>query len=93
MAKISLIEDGQRVGSVECWRSSAGDDLFEIGEVEVADGKTGRGIGSRLIKKAEDWAAGKGAKAVILCTDIPGFYERLGYRVILENVGLMGREL
>lgn len=44
----------------------------------------GRGIGSRIIRIAEDEAIRRGCRAAVLYTisfQAPGFYERLGYRV------------
>jgi GNAT superfamily N-acetyltransferase len=44
----------------------------------------GRGIGSRIVRLAEEEAIRRGCRASVLYTirfQAPGFYERLGYRV------------
>jgi GNAT superfamily N-acetyltransferase len=44
----------------------------------------GRGVGSRIVRLAEEEAIRRGCRAAVLYTitfQAPGFYERLGYRV------------
>jgi GNAT superfamily N-acetyltransferase len=56
-------------------------------EIDVVPGHGRRGLGTQLVLKVCDWAAGNGYASVTLTTfrDVPWnmpFYERLGFRVI-----------
>jgi GNAT superfamily N-acetyltransferase len=63
------------------------DSMAEIWGLVVADGQRGRGIGTRLMAAAEDWARGQGCATMRLRSSqrraqAHGFYQRLGYRVV-----------
>jgi len=60
----------------------------ELSLLWVDDSLRGRGLGSALIRAAEDEARRRGCVSVVLLTpdvQAPGFYERLGY----ETVGVV----
>ena len=49
----------------------------------IAEKHRGKGFGARILQAAEDEARGRGMKNVYLDTfsfQVPGFYEKLGYR-------------
>lgn len=48
----------------------------------VAEGHRGRRIGSRLVGQAEQWGRENECQYAGLFTGTPGFYERLGYKVL-----------
>jgi len=51
--------------------------------VFLPEGLRGSGVGSAMVRQAEDEARRRGCRAVVLYTisfQAPGFYERLGYR-------------
>lgn len=57
----------------------------EIGGLVVDENVRSRGIGRRLLERAEQWARGKGCAAVGLRSNVireraHAFYERLGYK-------------
>ncbi len=59
----------------------------EIGGLVVEEGHRGRGVGRLLMQHAEQWAEGKGCRAVMLRSNIVragahAFYEKLGYQTI-----------
>ena len=62
----------------------------------VSEKLRGEGIGSKILKKAEDVARERGCKYVFLDTfsfQAPKFYKKYGYeeRVVLENYPLEGK--
>jgi GNAT superfamily N-acetyltransferase len=62
-------------------RTSLG--LCFIDLVFLPDALRGRGVGSAMMRQAEDEARRRGCRTVVLYTisfQAPGFYERLGYR-------------
>jgi ribosomal protein S18 acetylase RimI-like enzyme len=63
-----------------------------VGSVGVAEGHRGQGIGTELMRRAEEWAAAKGAKHLTL--NVWAFnkralemYEELGYEVRSHSMG------
>lgn len=90
MSRITLVaeRDGQAVGVA---RGSFDAGVAHLGELMVADGHRGGGIGARLLAAFEAWAAACGAHKLTLHTaqDRPAvpFYERHGWRVayVMEN--------
>ena len=61
-----------------------------IGDLIVAESCRGSGLGSRLVRAAEDAYRGRGYDVVTLTTfgfQAPGFYKKLGYRLefVREN--------
>ena len=55
-----------------------------IGDLIVAEGCRGRGVGSRLVRAVEEAYAGKGYDLITLTTfgfQAPEFYKKLGFRV------------
>jgi amino-acid N-acetyltransferase len=57
--------------------------LGEVGllrSLAVSDAYRGRGIGTRLTEKAEDYARSQGIAALyLLTTTVPDYFTRLGY--------------
>ncbi|MGE3518556.1 MAG: GNAT family N-acetyltransferase [Vicinamibacterales bacterium] len=79
--------DGNVIGGL--WAHTAYDWLF-VQLLVVPEGFRGRGLGSELMKRAEDEARRRGCHGAWLDTfefQARGFYERLGYRCFgeLEN--------
>ncbi len=80
--------DGRVVGFIHFYARAAIEKPPEVivQALVVDDGLRGGGIGRRLMRRAEDWAAAHGYGSVALGTqtrrdDAHAFYERLGYRV------------
>ena len=78
------VQDGQEVGFVECYPSGpAGEFLLEL---VVCPAVAGQGLGTELMNHALTWAAGRGARALVLSAreDDPrfNFLERRGFRVV-----------
>jgi GNAT superfamily N-acetyltransferase len=74
--------DGKTVAGGLLGRTALG--LLFIDVFYLPDTLRGRGIGSRIIRLAEEEAIRRGCRAAVLYTisfQAPGFYERLGYRV------------
>jgi amino-acid N-acetyltransferase len=42
----------------------------------------GQGLGTRLVRRAEECARQAGAKRVVLTARVPGFYQKLGYHTV-----------
>ncbi len=77
----SLYElDGKVVGT--CALSIYDQDLAEIRSLAVWEKYEGQGIGTSLTKACLDEAASLGIKRVFALTYKPGFFERLGFRII-----------
>lgn len=54
---------------------------MRVGELVVDDSARGRGIGTALMRAAEEWAVQRGARQITLATSrAQPFYEALGYR-------------
>jgi GNAT superfamily N-acetyltransferase len=76
--------DGRVIGGL--WGRTVYDWLF-VELLFVPDGLRGRGVGSDLLKRAEDEALARGCHSVWLDTfkfQARGFYERLGYSCFAE---------
>ncbi|MBR5009340.1 MAG: GNAT family N-acetyltransferase [Clostridia bacterium] len=72
---------GQIIGAVTGW---AYYDEVHIGDLIVAESYRNTGMGSRLVRAAEDAYRGKGYSVVTLSTfgfQAPGFYKKLGYEI------------
>jgi ribosomal protein S18 acetylase RimI-like enzyme len=78
------VEDGKIVGIIA---GKYQEGVLYIDDLIVAKDKRGLGVGKALIKKAEDFAIGKGGHKAYLITgknwEVRKFYELLGY----ENTG------
>ncbi len=85
---IVLVADSN--GSVIAWllvhvcRLVTSDRLAQIAGLVVDESNRGRGVGALLMRKAEEWARGKGCRGVILRSrstrkDAHAFYRKLGY--------------
>jgi len=60
-------------------------DHFLIEGVWVAERMRGSGLGARLMRRAEEQARGRGCRGAQVDTvsfQAPGFYEKLGFRII-----------
>ncbi len=55
---------------------------LHVDDLVVAGGRRGRGVGRRLLERAEEVARERGLEAVFLDSrpEVLGFYEELGYR-------------
>ncbi|WP_224753239.1 GNAT family N-acetyltransferase [Paenibacillus terricola] len=83
---VLAIAEGEAIGSAQ-YRVE--DDYVYIGRISVVASARGRGIGKQLVRFLEKLAAGRGLSEVRLEVrlSLPAniqFYERLGYRVIIE---------
>lgn len=72
--------EGRVVGT--CSLSIYDGDLAEIRSLAVWKDYEGRGIGTKLTRACLDEAASLGIKRVFALTYKPGFFERLGFKVI-----------
>jgi len=80
--------EGEVVGLLHVFERPALEKPCEaVVQALVVDGRRrGSGIGQRLMREAETWAAGRGLASTSLYTgtarsDAHAFYERIGYRV------------
>ncbi|MEP9401548.1 N-acetyltransferase [Sphingomonas sp. VNH70] len=78
----ALIEDGELVGSIQCWPVQLDTDgggsvpLVMVGPVAVAPPRQGTGIGRRLMERA---IAAAGADAPLMLMGDPDYYRRFGF--------------
>ena len=84
----SMDADGALLGGVSgwTWQEAAG-----IGLTWVRDDQRGTGLGSELLTRFEEEAAGRGARRVFVTSftfQAPGFYERHGYGEIFRWDGV-----
>lgn len=78
-------EHGTILGSVRLWDVVAGDrPALLLGPLAVAPETQGRGIGSRLMRRAVTRAASLGHGAIILVGDAP-YYARFGFDAALTQ--------
>jgi GNAT superfamily N-acetyltransferase len=89
IAYVAQPPDGRVVGWVHLYISDLiVDDLrVEIWGLVVDETLRGRGIGRRLMEKAETWARKQGCHAVCLRSNVVRseahtFYQRIGYRMV-----------
>lgn len=75
--------DGRLVGLVAL--HVYGPDLAELRSLAVADGWQGRGVGRRLVARAEQWARRLGVRRLFALTYTVSFFERCGYRVVARE--------
>lgn len=83
-----LDDDGELLGGISgwTWQQAAG-----IGMTWVRADQRGTGLGSRLIRRFEEVAAGRGARRVFVTSftfQAPGFYEKQGYTEIFRWDGV-----
>ncbi len=90
---VAVADDGSVIGMVELWRKRPRDpDSARIPRIHVdlglavAPAWRGRGVGTALMRAAEDWAGAHGAERMTLDLDAANegalrLYERLGYTV------------
>jgi GNAT superfamily N-acetyltransferase len=82
LAVLAHAADGKAVVGGLLGRTALG--LLFIDVFFLPETLRGRGIGSRIVRLAEEEAIRRGCRAAVLYTisfQAPGFYERLGYRV------------
>lgn len=63
----------------------------ELQQIAVSAAHRGQGIGRHLLQRFEDAAAARGVRLVYLDTfsfQAPGFYQKCGYRIVLETRGM-----
>lgn len=58
------------------------DDRYELRSLAVAEGQTGRGIGSALVQAALDLAQARGARELFALTRRVAFFAGRGFRVV-----------
>ncbi len=82
-------EDGTVIGWIHIFlRPLLEEDLAaEIGGLVVDEAHRGRGIGHRLLERAERWARRHGSRAVVVRSNVTRldahrFYEKCGYREV-----------
>ncbi len=87
--------DGAVTGWVHAavYRSLGGDPEGEIVGLVVDQARRGQGFGQRLMRAAEEWARGRGLRAMRLRSRVHRieahrFYERLGYGRLKEQIVL-----
>ncbi len=73
-------DGGSVVGFALLTASTMSTDLDTISWVAVDPDHSGAGIGRRLVIACADEAQGRG-RSVVLSTSVPGFYEKIGFRI------------
>jgi amino-acid N-acetyltransferase len=58
------------------------EDLGEVRSLVVDDAFKGKGLGRRLVERIVDEAHAIGLKRIMALTYVPGFFEKLGFRVV-----------
>ena len=92
----AVVVDGKPVAYGITKRSLAGDDIYEIGHVVTDPAHQGKGYGTAVMDDLEKSAKDAGAKVVLLCAGddkASAMYEKRGYKMVNEDVGLYAKSL
>lgn len=91
--RVAELENGEVVGYAALWTVL---DQAELGDIAVADGWRGRGIGTRLLHAIFDLAVELGVRELFLEVRVSNeaaqrLYERHGFRVVGRRPGYYAR--
>ena len=94
-SRVLAAREGALVAGLLTFGDAGG--VRNINSIAVAPGRQGQGIGTALIRAAEDSAIAQGLTALELCTaevmeDRVRLYERLGFRTIRRALPPHGRD-
>ena len=87
---IVLLDDGYPAATCRFYEESK--DAVILGRVVVLPGYRGLGLGARVVNEAEQWIRELGYKEVIVDsrTEVTGFYSKLGYEFVTDEVKRSG---
>ncbi len=89
---VAVVED-ELVGCCMIAQSHFADDVWEIGNLTVTKKYRRQGIGSGLIIECEEYAHFHDGKLILLASDKPKIYRKLGYKEIRGGRGTMRKRL
>ena len=87
---IVLLDDGYPVAT--CRFYDDGEGAVTLGRVVVLPEYRGKKLGNKVVKEAEDWIKELGYKEIKIDSrvEVTGFYEKLGYSHVDDNVKKCG---
>ena len=83
---IVLLDDGYPIGTCRFYEINS--DSVTLGRVVVLPEYRGKKLGAKVVIEAEKWIKELGYKQIIIDsrTEVVGFYEKLGYKLVDGNV-------
>ena len=83
---IVLLDDGYPIGTCRFYELTP--DSVTLGRVVVLPEYRGKKLGAKVVIEAEKWIKELGYKQIIIDsrTEVVGFYEKLGYKLVDGNV-------
>ena len=83
---IVLLDDGYPIGTCRFYELTP--DSVTLGRVVVLPEYRGKKLGAKVVLEAEKWIKELGYKQIIIDsrTEVVGFYEKLGYKLVDGNV-------
>ncbi|MBO4859386.1 MAG: GNAT family N-acetyltransferase [Treponema sp.] len=85
---IVLLDDGYPIGTCRFYEARTNSDAVILGRVVVLPEYRGKKLGAKVVLEAEKWIKELGYKQIIIDsrTEVVGFYEKLGYKLVDGNV-------
>lgn len=85
---IVLLDDGYPIGTCRFYEAGTNSDAVILGRVVVLPEYRGKKLGAKVVLEAEKWIKELGYKQIIIDsrTEVVGFYEKLGYKLVDGNV-------
>ena len=83
---IVLLDDGYPIGTCRVYEKDS--DSVTLGRVVILPEYRGKKLGAKVVLEAEKWIKELGYKQIIIDsrTEVVGFYEKLGYKLVDGNV-------
>ena len=83
---IVLLDDGYPIGTCRFYEKDP--DSVILGRVVILPEYRGKKLGAKVVLEAEKWIKELGYKQIIIDsrTEVVGFYEKLGYKLVDGNV-------
>ena len=83
---IVLLDDGYPIGTCRFYEKDS--DSVTLGRVVILPEYRGKKLGAKVVLEAEKWIKELGYKQIIIDsrTEVVGFYEKLGYKLVDGNV-------
>lgn len=85
---IVLLDDGYPIGTCRFYEAGTNSDAVILGRVVILPEYRGKKLGAKVVLEAEKWIKELGYKQIIIDsrTEVVGFYEKLGYKLVDGNV-------